>query len=155
MVYMVLNIVSFALMLLLFINMIIQFIRLVKTVQQQAYDPNTEHTFQCKKCQFTHDLNGEQFKALRWKTRVRIETPFGQSTGIRFQCPNCHQKARQIIQYDYNVTKGLGMMRLQMNKDQKGPLIRFAVLGFLPMIVGMALIQMIRAVVETILGLFS
>lgn len=155
MAYMVLNIVIFSLIMVLFINMAIQFIRLMRTIQAQTYNPNTKHTFQCKNCQFNYDLNGTQMKKLRWKTKVQVHTPFRQSTGIRFRCPNCKRKATQVIQYDYNITKGLGLVRLQMNEEQKAALIRFGVFGFLPIVAGMILIQMIQTVVSGIIGLFS
>ncbi len=149
------TLVKVLIMLILFINLIIQAFKMVKKLHDQSYDPNARHQFQCKKCTAIYELSGEQLKELRWKPRVEVKTPTRQSSGIRFRCPQCHEKATQIIQYDYNETKGLGLFRLQMNENQKEPLLHFLKIGVLPLVVIGILLQIVQGLVLGIMNIFS
>ena len=126
------------LQLLLFVPIAVNFfyraIRMFRQMSRQTYDENTIHRFQCRKCEEIHTLTGPEVKKIRWKPRVEKKTPRSQSTAYRFTCPHCHQHTSQTVLYDTNVTKGAGMVRVQMNDGQVPILIDFLIKGLLPVI---------------------
>lgn len=115
-------------------NFFYQAIRMFRRMSRQAYDENTIHRFQCSNCEEVHTLTGPEAKKIRWKPRVEKRTPRSQSTAYRFTCPHCHKRTSQTVLYDTNVTKGAGMVRVQMNEEQVPILIEFLVKGLLPVI---------------------
>ncbi|MFD1204675.1 hypothetical protein ACFQ38_06055 [Sporosarcina contaminans] len=120
--------------LIVFINFVYQTIRLFKGLSKQMYDEDTVHRFQCGKCGEMHSLKGPEMKKLRRAPRIEKSTFGSQSTAIVFKCPHCHKRTSQIVQFDTNVTKGAGMVRVQMNEEQKPLIVQFLVRGILPFI---------------------
>ncbi|AOV08684.1 hypothetical protein [Sporosarcina ureilytica] len=128
------QIIGQMLMLIVAFNFFHHAIRMFRSMTRQIYDENAVHRLQCSKCEEIHTITGPEAKKLRWAPRVEKRTPRSQSTAYRFTCPHCHKHASQIVLYDTNVTKGAGMVRVQMNEEQKPLLIEFLIKGLLPVI---------------------
>lgn len=135
-------------MLALYLHLIFRFFQFYQSIKRDSYRIDKTHTFICSSCKESHQINGEQLKSLRWKSRIYKSTPFSQSSSIVFKCPHCRVKAGQTIQYDYNVTKLFGLFRLQMNESQKQLLLRFLLLGLLPIIVMLVFWNLVSAMMN-------
>lgn len=127
-------IIGFLLMLVVGFNFFYQVIRFFRSMYRQTYAEDTIHRFQCSKCEAIHTLTGPEAKKIRWAPRIEKKTLRSQSTSYVFTCPHCQKHASQIVKYDTNVTKGAGMVRVQMNEAQKPLLIEVLVKGLLPVI---------------------
>lgn len=115
-------------------NFFYRAIRMFRVMARQVYDEKTIHRFQCRKCEEIHTLTGPEAKKLRWKPRIEKKTPRSQSTAYRFDCPYCRKRTSQTVLYDTNMTKGAGMVRVQMNEEQFPILMDFLIKGLLPAI---------------------
>ena len=124
--------IGFTLVVIIFLNFVYQTIRLFRGLSRQMYDKDTVQRFQCSKCDEIHSLTGPELKKLRWAPRIQKRTFRSQSTAIVFQCPHCHKRASQTVLYDTNVTRGAGMVRVQMNEEQKPLILQFLIRGLLP-----------------------
>lgn len=127
-------IIGLTLALIVFLNFVYQAIRMFRRVSRQVFAEDAVHRFQCRKCEEIHTLTGPEAKKIRWAPRIKKSTPRRQSTSYVFNCPHCHKRTSQTYLYDTNVTKGAGMVRIQMNEEQLPLLIDFLMKGLLPFI---------------------
>lgn len=91
-------IIGFALLIGVAINFFYQGIRTLIKLHKKSVAKDTVHTFQCRACEDTYQLDGEevQERISIWSTKLEKRTPIGYTSAVRFECPQCHTKAFKI-----------------------------------------------------------
>lgn len=127
------------------INFFYRVIQAMRKIHQENYAKETIHTFKCRKCEETYQINGEEAKSRIsiWAPRLEKRTPGSQISAIRFDCPQCHHKAFQDQIFNTNVTELAGNIRAQMTESSRGILIDLLVKGFLPILIGMPILSVL------------
>lgn len=133
---------GFILFIALAINFFYRGIQAMRKIYQSNYAKETVHTFKCRDCKETYQMDGEEAKSRIsiWATRLEKKTPSGQTSAIRFKCPKCHNKVFQDQIFDTNVTALAGNIRAQLTGPSKEILIDLLVKGFLPILIGMPIL---------------
>ncbi len=138
-------IIGLSLFLALGINLFIQFIRAFRQIRTKQHEKSTIHTFKCRACEETYQLNGEEAKERIsiWSTKLETKTPTGQTSAVRFECPECHEKAFHERVFDTDVTGLGGNMRLQLNEEARSALVELVIKGVLPLFILMPFLQLL------------
>lgn len=127
------------------INFFYQGIRAMMALHKNNYSKETIHTFQCRECKETYQLDGEEARTRisLWSTKLNKRTPKGQTQALRFECPECHTKTFQYRVFDTDVTGLLGNVRAQFDESSRGILMDVLLKGFVPILVAMPLLGLL------------
>lgn len=143
------EVVRFGLGILLFISLVVNlFYHVIKAftkMRNKNYAKETVHTFRCRNCEEVYQLNGEEARdrIRSWSNKAEKRTPKGQTTAIRFVCPQCNEKEFQYRVFEGNGISILGNVLARFDQASKEIVKDLLVKGFLPIFILLPVLVMI------------